>query len=58
MNITARGFAMAASCTRRFAFALSGDQLRMCSALRGYTGTGVSEKAHAPAGGHHQRRSH
>ena len=37
---------------------LSVDQVRMYSALRGYTGTGVSEKAHAPAGGRHQPRSH
>ena len=37
---------------------LSGDQVRMYSVLRGYTGAGAPETEHAPAGGQHQPRSH
>ncbi|MDP9130499.1 MAG: periplasmic heavy metal sensor [Candidatus Binatota bacterium] len=37
---------------------LSGDQVRMYSVLRGYTGAGALETKNAPAGGQHQSRSH
>ena len=37
---------------------LSADQVRMYSVLRGYAGTGASEKTPAPEGRHHQPRSH
>lgn len=37
---------------------LSGDQVRMYSVLRGYTGAGTPETKNAPAGGQHHPRSH